>query len=567
MVDQEREYEIAYCYTLTKELKETIMLTKKMKRKGRFSFVKTVLAIAAFALVTCCFSGAALADKRNNSVIIAMNQEPMQFNPLIYENAGTESVPESCMFDALWDVRPSGDFVPNLAVRVPTKDNGGVSEDGLTWKIELKRDVRWQDGKPFTAADVEFTYKSIINPKVNVARDRYGFQFIKDFKVIDDYHIEYTLKEPYGPMYWSWQHIHIVPKHVLSKVKDINTAKWNINPFGTGPYKLVKRVPGSHMVYKRNPDYHQGPPRIETVIHKFITDQTVAYTQLVSGEIDYLGLMGVPPERFAEAKKLKHVDVRLEPEATTENIIINNKKSYFKDKRVRQALYMAVDTEKVIRDVRYNTVIRTLTYIPADHWAYNQNLKDPGYNPEKAGKLLDEAGWKMGPDGIREKDGKKLSFLFSVTTGDKSREQAQLIFHQNLRAIGMDVTIKNLVPSVMWGDFFFKGQFDIIFGAAPLRLGTDPDYSKEFFMAKEKFGCFEGNDEMVRLAKQGSTTIGQNARKKIYDRFEELWLDETCFAPLFTVGRIYANKKGLGGYKVNPYNTDVTDFIQEWYWK
>jgi peptide/nickel transport system substrate-binding protein len=302
------------------------------------------------------------------------------------------------------------------------------------------------------------------------------------------------------------------------------------------------------------------------VIHKFITDQTVAYTQMVSGEIDFLGLMGVPPERFAEAKRLKHVDVKLETVPTTEFLIINNKKPYFKDKRVRQALYMAVDTEKVISDVRYNTVTRTLTYIPANHWAYNKDLKDPGYYPEKAGKLLDEAGWKMGSDGIREKDGKKLSFFFSVTAGDKAREQAQLIFQQNLSEIGVDAKIKNLVPSVMWGDHFFKGQFDIIFGAAPLRLGTDPDFSREFFLARDKWDCFD-NEEMVKLVKLGQTTIGQKSRKKIYDRFEELWLDEACFNPLFTANRIYAKKKGLGGYKTNPYNIDVTSFIQDWYWK
>jgi peptide/nickel transport system substrate-binding protein len=368
-------------------------------------------------------------------------------------------------------------------------------------------------------------------------------------------------------MYWSWQHIHIVPKHVLSKVEDINTAEWNVKgTFGTGPYKLVKRVPGSHMVYKRNPDYHQGPPKIETVIHKFITDQTVAYTQLVSGEIDYLGLMGVPPERYAEAQKLKHVNVMLSSVPTTEFVIFNNKKPLFKDKRVRQALYMSCDKDKVIKDVRYNTVTPTLTYIPASHWAYNHNLKDPGYNPEKAGELLDEAGWKMGPDGIREKDGNKLSFFFSVTAGDKAREQAQLIFQQNMSDIGVEAKIKNLVPSVMWGDHFFKGQFDIVFGAAPLRLGTDPDFSKEFFMAREKFECYD-NEEMVNLAKQGSTTIGKKARKKIYDRFEELWLDESCFCPIFTANRIYAKKKGLGGYETNPYNVDATCFIQEWYWK
>jgi peptide/nickel transport system substrate-binding protein len=227
---------------------------------------------------------------------------------------------------------------------------------------------------------------------------------------------------------------------------------------------------------------------------------------------------------------------------------------------------MSFDKDRLIKDVRYNTVTRTLSHLNSGHWAYNSDIKDPGYNPKKAAEMLDAAGWKKGPDGIREKDGVKMSFNFTTTAGDKAREQGQLIFQQNLSEIGVEAKIKNLVPPVMWGDHFFKGQFDMIFIGFPLVLGTDPDIGREFYMAKERFGCYT-DEEIVKLTELGVTTVGKEARKKIYHRWAELFLDECCFSPLFTANKIYAKKKDLGGYETNPYNTDVTSFIQEWYWK
>src|SRR4029077_12557077 len=114
------------------------------------------------------FAAPAIAQQNKDRIIFAMSQEPVQFNPLLYVNTGTENVPESCMFDALWDVDENGVFIPNLAVEVPTRANGGISADGLVWKVNLKRDVKWSDGQPFTAKDVEFTYQTIMNPKAAV---------------------------------------------------------------------------------------------------------------------------------------------------------------------------------------------------------------------------------------------------------------------------------------------------------------------------------------------------------------------------------------------------------------
>jgi peptide/nickel transport system substrate-binding protein len=213
------------------------MNNKEMTRRD---FIKTTGMLTAGAAAAGMGIPRQAWDKKNN-VIIGMTQEAVNFNALLYVNSGTEEVPEACVFDALWDMNDKGEFVPNLAARVPTLENGGISQDGLVWKIELKKGVKWQDGAPFTAKDVEFTYQTIVNPKVAI-RSRSGFDLISEFRIIDDHNAEIILSKPFVPFAWAWQKMHIVPEHLLGKVPDINTAAYNTNPIGTGPYKLAKRV-------------------------------------------------------------------------------------------------------------------------------------------------------------------------------------------------------------------------------------------------------------------------------------------------------------------------------------
>ena len=507
------------------------------------------------------------------SVIVGMTQEPVNFNPLLYVNSGTEEVPEACMFDALWDINEKGEFVPNLAVKVPTLENGGISQDGNVWKIELKKGIKWHDGAPFTAKDVEFTYQTIINPKVAI-RSRSGFDLISEFKIIDDYNIEIHLSKPFVPFAWAWQKMHIVPAHILSKEADINTAPFNTQPIGTGPYKLVKRVAGSHMVYTRNMDYHRGAPAIETVIHKFVPDQTVAYTQFKTGEIDVFGLHGVPPVRFEEARKLPGKDALETPAPWVEFIYFNCGKPQFQEKVVRQALYYAVDKEKWIKDIYYGLPPRTLSYLHPNHWAYNQNLKDPGYNPEKAAAMLEAAGWKKGVDGIREKNGVKLKFTMSTTAGSKAREQAEAMIQANWKEIGVAMEIKNMPASVVWGEYTTKSQFDTLMVGWEPTVGMDPDYTARCHSKQipAKYGTGSNyvqyeNPELDKLMEEGVLISDMEKRKAVYQKIQDILHEDVPFAPIFAYMFMYGKNSALKGYKINPYVTDITWNIQDWSWE
>jgi peptide/nickel transport system substrate-binding protein len=505
-------------------------------------------------------------------IIFAMSQEPVQFNPLLYVNTGTENVPESCMFDALWDVNEKGEFVPNLAAAVPSRANGGISADGLIWKVNLKRDVKWSDGQPFTARDVEFTYQTIIDPKAAV-RSRSGFDSIKNFKVVDDYTVEMELSRPSTPFIWAWQNMHIVPAHLLKGEANINTAPYNSQPIGTGPYLLKSRVAGSHMIYERNPNYHRGPAKVAQFIHKFVPDLLVMYGQIKTGEIDYLGLQGVPADRWKEAATLPGLDFMSTPTPFVQFIYFNCGKPQFSDPKVRKALYMALEMQKSLDDIYFGTWERTLSYLHTSHWAYNHALKDETPNPTLAAKMLDEAGWRIGADGIREKDGVKMKFTMSTTAGNQTRQGCQALFQQNWKKIGVEMEIKNMPASVVWGEYTIKSQFDTLLVAWEPTVGMDPDYtarchSKQIPLkdgAGSNYVQYQ-NAEVDKLLELGVTQSEPADRIATYGKIQQILLDEVPFAPQGGSNEGDLKKKGLIGVKPNQYVTSYSWNVHEWGW-
>ena len=546
------------------------MTTNQRKGITRRDFIgKTAKIAAGGSVLTDGMIGKSFGAKKN-LIIFAQNQEASQYNPLLYVNSGIDTVPEACCFDALWDIDNRGKFIPNLATEVPSIENGRISPDGKTWKITLKKGVKWHDGKDFTSKDVEFTYKTIIDSKVAV-RSRSGMNLIKELKVIDNYNLEIELSKLYTPFIWTWQDMHIVPEHILSKEEDINKAKFNTHPMGTGPFKFVKRTPGSHTVYERNSSYHRGAPKLEKFIHKYVPDQSVLYTQFKTGEIDVLGTQGIPPERVAEANKLPGREVLHTPIPNVEFIYFNCGKPQFADPRVRKAIFIAIDKQKWIDDVYYGTVKRTLSYLHTNHWAYNRNLKDPGFNPQKAAEMLDAAGWKVGSEGVREKGGVKLEFSMSTTAGNKAREQAQQLVQQNLKNINIDMKIKNMPGSVVWGEYCTMSKFDtLMVGWNPL-VGVDPDYTARIHSkqipVKHGVGAnyvqYE-NTKVDGLLEDGVSTTDQNRRKAIYSKIQEILFEEMPFAPIFGKAYHIGKKANVGGYKVNPYTADQQWNVQEW---
>lgn len=508
--------------------------------------------------------------KTPGQLIIGMNEEAVNFNPLLYVNTGVETSVEFIVFDAPWKLDPTGSFVANLAAEIPTQANGGISADGKTWTIKLRKDVLWHDGTPFTAADMVFTLDTLLNPKV-VVRSRNGHEHVESYTAVDDFTVKITLKDNFAPYLVSWQKTSIIPKHILAAVPDINTATFNTNPIGTGPFRFKERVAGSYISFTPNEKYHGGKPKLNLLVQKYVADQQTLYAQYQTGEVDIYDINGIPPVLYAKAKQIPQSKTMLSPSPFVEFIYFNCAKPQFKEKVVRQAIYQAVDKKGWIDAVWYGVPVPTLSYLPPNHWAYNKNLKDPGYNPQKAAAMLDAAGWVVGADGVRAKDGVRLAFTMSTTAGNKPREQAQQLVQQNLKKINIEMTIKNMPGSVVWGDYTIKGEFDTLMVAWDPLLYPDPDYTDRIHskLIPAQGGSGSNyvqymNPEIDDLCAKGVAAVDQAERKKIYDKIQEILLEDVPFAPIFSWQSIIAAHDWVSGYTVNPYTSTNSWNTGDW---
>lgn len=516
---------------------------------------------------------AAGAPQRGGQVIVGLSQEPTVFNPLKAHIEVDRGV-HMCLFDALWRMNAQGQFIANLATQVPTVENGGISKDGLQYTIHLRRGVTWHDGAPFTAADVEFTYHYIMNPKFNAA-SRAGYDGVASLATPDPYTVKLTLSKPYAPMIALWGDTYIVPQHVLSAVTDLNSNALDTAPVGTGPFKFVERQAGDHITLGANTTYHGVGPYLDRLIFKYIPDLTVMFTRFQTGDIDVTGLQGITVDHYDEAKRLTGVKLYHDPTNFVEYIWFNLARPQFQEKAVREALYLGMDKQNYVQRIYYGVPPFAESYLAPSSWAFNTNLPKHEYNPAKAKTRLEEAGWKVGADGIREKNGVKLSFTNSTTAGNKVREQAQAFLQQTWRAIGVDMQIKDMPAAVVWGDYFFKSQFDSvtvgwnIWGEA----GGDPNvlswFGSGYIPVKSGQGSNTtqySNPKLDHLAEQGVSIVSQEKRKPIYQQIQAILREDLPVLPIFYYVNIEGTKATLQNYQENANVVSDMWNANTWWW-
>jgi peptide/nickel transport system substrate-binding protein len=530
---------------------------------------------AAFALssVGLAASGRAFAQatKPTGQAILAFSQEVTVLHPLMTANEVDQGVWWN-LFTPLWLLDAQGKFVPMLAKAVPTLENGGISADGLTWRVELRSDVKWHDGKPLTAEDVRYSMALMKNPAFR-ARNRTAFELIATVSVEGDNVITWKLKEPYAPLTSVLSWTFIVPAHILSQDPDPNSPKFAAAPIGTGPYRFVSRKTGDHVILEANPNYFGKPPGLNRLIFKYVPDLNAMYTQFKTGEIDYIGLQGIPTNFYKEATALRGRRVHTAHKPSVENLTLNLGHPALADKAVRKALNIAIDRQAICDQVYDGLPKPANSYLVPTHWAYNANLPKPEFDPKKAAAMLDQAGWVRGPDGIRVKNGVRLSFTNSTVTGNQLRAQTQQLIADDFKKIGVEMQIKNLVAAVLWADFWRNSEFDSLLTAPTYTIASDPDVTHRFgsgAIPKEtKTGSnvsqYKSPGVDALLAK-GRQEYNVAKRKEIYAKVQELIMDDLPFLPLFNSVEIEGTKVGLDGYASNVNTLANSWNASSWRW-
>ncbi|MBN2331766.1 MAG: peptide-binding protein [Deltaproteobacteria bacterium] len=422
----------------------------------------------------------------------------------------------------------------NLKLEGELAESWEISADGLTITFHLRRDVHWHDGSPFTADDVLFTYRTIIDPKTPTAYAG-DFEQVKEARVLDPYTFQVTYAVPFAPALSSWG-LAILPKHLLEG-QDITKSPLSRQPVGTGPFCFSQWLGGEKIELVANHDYFEGRPYIDRYRYRIIPDTATMFLELKAGNLDWMGLTPIQYDRQTDGKKFAEQFNKYRYLSFSYTYLgYNLLNPLFQDKRVRQALSYAINKQEIIDGVLLGYgQVATGPYKP-DTWFYHVPEKTYLYDPEKAKKLLQDAGWTdRDNDGLLDKDGRPFSFTLMTNQGNALRAQAAVIIQRRLQEIGIEMKIRIIEWSAFINEFIDKKKFEaVILGWT---TGQDPDiydiwHSSKTDAKELNFISFT-NPEVDLLLEKGRHTFDQQERQQYYARFQEILAEEQPYTFLY----------------------------------
>jgi len=489
-------------------------------------------------------------------LIYHLNAEPATLNPITATDAYEGTVNNGKIYQTLIERNnESLKLDPLLA------ESWEISEDKLKYTFKIKEGIKWHDGTPFTSEDVVFSYKTIMNPKVDTPQLRSYFQEIKDVKAIDDLTVEFTYARPYFLALEFCGGMPIVPKHIFDK-GDFNTNPAGRDPIGTGPYKFVKWTTGREIVIEKNPDYWGEKPKLDKVVFKIITDNTVAFQVLKRKDLDISGLTPIQWERQTNTPSFQENFDKLSYFAPNYSYIgWNSKRPFFADKQVRTALTHLVNRELILEKILYNlgAVVTNPFYINSPE--YDKSIEPYPYDPKKAEELLKEAGWiDHDNDGIIDKDGVKFAFEFLIPGGSETGEKIATILKEELDNVGIHMDIRKTEWAVFTSRLMDR-NFDAVTLAWSMGVESDP-YQIWSSTQAESGSNFVGfkNEEADKLIEEARTEFDREKRKKLYNKFAEIVHEEQPYTFLFCKKSTVAVNKRFENVVVYPLGIDPIEW-------
>ncbi len=500
--------------------------------------------------------------------------EVKTFNGMVSSDTASNAM-IAMMFNVLVNVNPDTlTPYPDLATVVPTRENGGISQDGLTYTFKLRTDVKWHDGQAFTAKDVVYTYTTMQKKELGSQRTSELNDRVESVTAPDDATVVFKMKKIVAPFLISNMY-YIVPEHIL---KDVAADQIKAHPFslgdakatiGTGPFKFGSYTKGDNVTLLKNASFFRGEPALDQYIYKIVKDRTVLAQVLKTGEVDFGPLT---PALYDEMSKQPNLNAlkydsfsfffyayQLDPTKTT----------LFQEKAVRQALTYALDREAMLKAIRFGLGVVGAGTEPTLSWAYapDKITTKYTYDPAKANQLLDQAGWVKGADGIRAKDGKKLSFTLWTYSGDPVTEGYLASIQQLWKAVGADVTPKTEEFSTFVARLTESHDFEV--AMVGFSWGTDPD--QQTMWATQSYGSgFNlnkySNPQIDDITAKALVELDQEKRKDLYIQMQNILADEVPSVILYfsqtVVGvskRVHNLIPNASNIRWNSYNWWVTD--------
>jgi peptide/nickel transport system substrate-binding protein len=427
-----------------------------------------------------------------------------------------------------------------------------ISPDGLIITFNLRRGVRWQDGAPFTAQDVLFTYQLMVDPKTPTAYSG-DYKQVQKAEALDDYTFQVTYPKPFAPALGSWG-LAILPKHLLAG-QDITRSPLARHPIGTGPFKFQSWKTQDRIILTHNPDYFEGRPYFSGYISMVKPDQATIFLELKAGNIDRMALTPWQYTRQTEYPKFQKMFNKFQYTAFAYTYLgYNLLDPKFKDVRVRQALTSAINKEEIIDGVLLGLgTPATGPYKPGT-WFYNPDVPTFPYDPAKAKELLAAAGWRLNGQGVLEKEGQPFEFTILTNQGNEVRVRSAEIIQRRLKEVGVLVKIRTVEWAAFLKDFIEKGRFEAVL--LGWTTGQDPDVYDIWHSSKTNPGELNfihfKNPEVDHLLDEGRHTFDQAKRKAAYFRFQEILAEEQPYTFLFVPDSLPAVSSRVHGIKPAP---------------
>jgi peptide/nickel transport system substrate-binding protein len=440
-----------------------------------------------------------------------------------------------------------------------------ISDDGLQITFHIRKNLKWHDGVEFTAEDVMFGYKTIIDEKTPSLYKEDYLQ-VKKAEVLDKYTFRVTYDKPFAPALSSWGSPIALPKHLLEG-KDIAKTVFGRNPVGNGMYKFGEWEPGQKVVLEANPDYYQGMPYIWRYVWRIVPDRATIFMELKAGGIDTMELTPFQYTRQTDTVFFKKNFRKFTyPSFSYTYLGFNLKHPWFSQKKVRQAIAHAIDKEELVKGVRLG-LARPATgpYVP-DTWPYNPDVKRYDFNPDEARRLLEEAGWHDdNGDGVLEKEGRDFEFTILTHTGSSTAVAAASIIQWRLSKVGIKVNIRTIEWSTFVNEFLNKGRFETVLLAWGISL--DPDQYDIWHSSKTggkglNYIDFK-NEEVDRLLEEGRRTFDIEKRKKAYYRIQEILAEELPYIFLYVPKTLTIVHARFYGIEVTPLGIGYN--FHKWY--
>jgi peptide/nickel transport system substrate-binding protein len=496
-------------------------------------------ALFAFCILHLAFLGGCLRPQPPadpNIITIAARVGPNNLHPLKANDEGTVRAGQ-LMYDSLMDLGEDLRAHPRLAERLE-------QPDPLTYIAHLRRGVTFHDGRALTARDVVHTYSQFLDPAF-VSPMKGAFTVMAGVRALDDYTVAFSLKQPFP----SFPVTNLVPVPILPA--GVDEATLARTPNGTGPYRFVRYAADDALEVAAFPDYWNGQPQNSGVVFKVIPDDTMRGLELRKGTADLI-VNDIPPDIVHQMEKRGDFSIVRSPGLDFSYLGFNMRDPVVSDKRIRHAIGFATNRDAIVKYLRRDLAHLATGLLPPRAWAYEPDIFMFTYDPERAKRLLDDAGYPD-PDG----DGPlpRLRLSLKISTNEEVRLQSTVI-QQDLRRVGIDLDLRSYELATVFADIL-KGNFQIMslqwVGGAVI----DPDILRRIFHSTQTppAGFNRGyyrNAEVDRLLEQAGSALDEPERKKYYSAAQRLIAEDAVYIPIWNRVNVAVAQKEITGVQLMP---------------